>query len=242
MSGRWRLDRESYAGLPIRCAPGVHEAVGSLVQRYAPSRDGVLDVASGSGAMVRRLMDLGFSNVRAIELDRAKFDVEGVMPDAVDLNRPFARAIGTQFGVITAIEIIEHLDSPRQFLSELRDLLRDDGVLVVTSPNVVHWISRLKMLRRGELRYFDDGQYRYNHHVSPILPTQMRHLCGEIGLEIVETRTAGTFFGPWKRAVLSPVTLLFRLLCRGDVDGDVTIYVLRHTAPRPHRAADWVGD
>lgn len=242
MSALWRLPRENYDGLPIRCAPGVHAAVAELAQRYAPSRDSALDVAAGSGAMTRRLLDLGFTGVRALELDPAKFVVSGISPEAVDLNQPFAGIVNAHFSLITAIEIIEHLDSPRQFLNELRALLRGDGVLILTSPNVVHWISRVRMLRRGELRYFDEGQYRYNHHVSPLLPTQMRHLCAEIGLEIVETRTAGTFFGSWKRAVLWPVKMLFRFIADGDIDGDVTIYVLRRAAPASHRASDWVGE
>ncbi len=199
--------------------------------REAGARAGaVLDLASGSGAMVARLRDGGFTDITAVELDAKKFGVPEVTPLAVDLNGDFAKVLGRRFSVITAIEIIEHLDSPRHFLSQVRELLDEDGLFLLTTPNVAEWMGRIRFLITGTLRYFDDGQYEYNHHVSPLPAAQMRHLLAEVGLGIVASKTAGTFFGPLKMACMFPLWLPFRLFGGSSAMGDVNLYVLRRVA------------
>jgi 2-polyprenyl-3-methyl-5-hydroxy-6-metoxy-1,4-benzoquinol methylase len=199
----------------------------------------VLDLASGSGAMVARLCDNGFTDITAVELDAKKFGVPEVTPLAIDLNGEFAKALGRRFAVVTAIEIIEHLDSPRHFLSQARDLLDEDGLLLLTTPNIAEWMGRIRFLITGTLRYFDDGQYEYNHHVSPLPAAQMRHLLAEVGLDIVASKTAGTFFGPLKMACMLPLWLPFRVFAGRSAMGDVNLYMLRRIAPKTSRASDW---
>jgi 2-polyprenyl-3-methyl-5-hydroxy-6-metoxy-1,4-benzoquinol methylase len=199
----------------------------------------VLDLASGSGAMLARLRDGGFGDLTAVELDAKKFGLDGVEPRAVDLNGDFSKELGRKFSLITAIEIIEHLDSPRHFLQQCRELLEDSGTLLVTTPNIAEWMGRLKFLLTGTLRYFDEGQYRYNHHVSPLPEVQLRNLVAEVGLKIVASRTAGNFNGVLKMACLAPVWLPFRFLGGGNAMGDVNLYALRRTEPQSSRPEDW---
>jgi SAM-dependent methyltransferase len=198
-----------------------------------------LDLASGSGAFLARLADAGFTDLSAVELDAGKFKLPGITPQAVDLNGDFAAKIARKFSLVTAIEIIEHLDSPRHFLSQARELLTEEGLLLLSTPNISEWIGRLKFLLTGTLRYFDEGQYRFNHHVSPVPDTQLRHMIAEIGLCVIDSTTAGTFLGPLKLACLSPIWLPMRIALGSHVMGDVNLYVLGKCDPHPSRAADW---
>lgn len=235
----WTRDPGSYSGLAMRCAPGTHAAAMAMIQRLAPPPVAVLDVAAGSGAMLARLRDGGYCDLSAIELDIQKFRLAGVTPEPLDLNDDFSGGIDRRFGLIVAIEIIEHLDSPRHFLVELRKLLTDDGTLIFSTPNIAEWFGRIKFVLTGTLRYFDQAQYDFNHHVSPLPDLQARHLLREVGLELVERQTTGTFFGPLKRAVFSPVRLAFGVIGGKAAAGDVNLYAVRKTVPVRPRIGDW---
>jgi 2-polyprenyl-3-methyl-5-hydroxy-6-metoxy-1,4-benzoquinol methylase len=224
----------------MRCAPGTHEAAMDLLRDAGVTTGSVLDLASGSGAMLARLQDNRFSDLSAVELDAKKFGLPQITPQAVDLNADFAAKLGRRFSLVTAIEIIEHLDSPRHFLQQARELLEENGTLLLTTPNIAEWMGRLKFLLTGTLRYFDDGQYRYNHHVSPLPQVQLKNLVAEVGLKIVASKTAGNFNGALKMACLAPVWLPFKILSGHQAMGDVNLYALRRAQPQSSLPEDWI--
>jgi 2-polyprenyl-3-methyl-5-hydroxy-6-metoxy-1,4-benzoquinol methylase len=214
----------------MRCAPGTHEAAADIVARHVPKDARVLDLASGTGAFLARLRDLGYQNLDAVELNVDGFKLEGVTPRPVDLNANFADELPHQYGLVSAVEIIEHLDSPRHFLSNVRALVAHGGHVLVTTPNVAHWLGRVRFLLSGELRQFRRGDYDYQRHISPITDVQMRLMFEEMGFERVESTTAGTFFGPVKRAVFWPVEAAARATMGPLARGDVAIYLARKAA------------
>jgi SAM-dependent methyltransferase len=193
--------------------------------------EAVLDLAAGTGAFLARLRREGFSDLSAAELDLETFKLPGLRPVAVDLNTDFARAFDRPYGLITAIEIIEHLDSPRHFLHEIWQLLSPDGYLLVSTPNIAHWVGRVRFVLRGEHRYFKESDYHQQRHISPISDLHMRLMLREIGFELVERTTAGSFYGPLKRAAFLPVNWVSRKILGPLCDGDVCIYLARKTQP-----------
>jgi 2-polyprenyl-3-methyl-5-hydroxy-6-metoxy-1,4-benzoquinol methylase len=60
------------------------------------------------------------------------------------------------FDVLLCGDLIEHLRAPEQFLARMQPLLREDGRLVLTTPNVANWAMRLGLLF-GRWRYTDRG-------------------------------------------------------------------------------------
>ncbi|MEA2733962.1 MAG: hypothetical protein QOE14_413 [Humisphaera sp.] len=217
----------------MRCAPGTHAAAAAMLgQARVPAESRVLDLASGTGAFLARLRDSGFSNLSAVELNVEGFDLEGVTPQPVDLNSSFADGPLPRdaFDLVSAIEIIEHLDCPRVFLRNVHAILRDGGHLLLTTPNVASWLGRARFLLSGELRQFQRHDYNHQRHISPTTPVQMRLMFEEIGFELIAMKTAGTFFGPLKRAVFAPVALLARMMWGSFSDGDVVIYLVRKTS------------
>jgi 2-polyprenyl-3-methyl-5-hydroxy-6-metoxy-1,4-benzoquinol methylase len=214
----------------MRCAPGTHDAAAAFVSRHVGKDARVLDLASGTGAFLARLRDLGYTNLSAVELNVEGFKLENVKPLAVDLNSNFAEALPTphEWGLVSAIEIIEHLDCPRSFLRNIRALLADGGYLLLTTPNIAQWLGRLRFLISGELRQFQRRDYDYQRHITPITDVQMRILFEEIGFELIEFTTAGTFFGPAKQAVVSPMRALARVtMGKLASGGDVSVYLAR---------------
>ena len=238
----WRLPLEEYEGRLARCAPGTHAAAAALLAeaRPSPGEARVIDLASGTGAFLARLRDLGYRDLAAVELNVDGFALEGVTPQAVDLNSPFAGAAlpANTFDLVSAIEIIEHLDCPRAFLRNVHAILRDGGHLLLTTPNISSWLGRARFLLSGELRQFQQHDYHYQRHISPTTHVQMRLMFEEVGFELIAMRTAGTFFGPVKRALFAPVAGLARVVWGKLADGDVVIYLARKTQPA---AADSAG-
>ena len=115
---------------------------------------GTLDLASGSGAFLAQLRDGGFTDLDAVELDEKAFGFPGIKPRHLDLNGDFASQIERRYGLITALEILEHLDSPRHFLREIHKLLEPEGYLLLSTPNIANWAGRLRFFLAGSTGNF----------------------------------------------------------------------------------------
>jgi 2-polyprenyl-3-methyl-5-hydroxy-6-metoxy-1,4-benzoquinol methylase len=227
MAELWRRSLGTYDGRLMRCAPGTHEAAAVLVQRHVPRDARVLDLAAGTGAWLARLRDGGYRDLSAVELNVAGFHFDGVTPRPIDLNTEFAGAFDAPFGLVTAVEIIEHLDAPRHFVRNVRDVLAPGGYFLLTTPNVAHWVGRVRFAMSGSLRHFRINDYHYQRHISPITDVQMRLMLEEVGFDVVESTTAGTFFGTAKRALLAPWEAAMRIMFGPLATGDVSIYLAR---------------
>lgn len=118
----------------------------------------VLDVGCSSGYLARKLVEQGCSVVgidvdeRAAEAAREVCE-DVLVGDVETMALPFERA---SFDVVLCGDTIEHLRDPRGFLERVQPLLRRDGRLVLTTPNVANWAVRLGLLV-GRWRYTDRG-------------------------------------------------------------------------------------
>lgn len=229
----WKLKQERFEGLVERCAPGGHRRITELLcSLNLPKDSKILDVAAGNGAFLARLRSLGFQDFSGIELDQANFQLKNVSLKSYDLNLPFAHNYTEKFDLITAVEIIEHLDNPRHLLRELRKLLRPGGLLVVTTPNIEHWIARLKFALKGEIKHFELVDIEKQRHISPILSYQMEYMFREIGFQVEQRCSGGCFWGPLKNLLMAPLGLALKPFFRGiQESGEMLIYVGRANEP-----------
>jgi len=109
--------------------------------RYAFCRDRVrgkvvLDCGSGEGKGSRAIA-LGLPRI-LVAVDRSLAAVaaartEKVTPVAGDAERLAAR--DRSVDMVVALEVIEHFDHPDAFLAEAARILRDDGMLICSTPN-----------------------------------------------------------------------------------------------------------
>lgn len=236
----WWRRPGSYKGYQLHCAPGTQEGALALLMRHRPAGGSVLDVASGSGAILARLRDFGFRDLEAVVRDP---EVCGHCPETwgddviprakLDLNGTFSEHYRRRFSLVISSEVIEHVDSPRAFLAELSSLLEDRGHLLVTTPNVANWIGRIRFLVYGELRWFDRDGARRLRHISPLTDAQAEAMFEELGFEVLATTTAGSFNGPLRALACAPLSLLFRIVFGRRAWGDCSIYLCRKVATPP---------
>ena len=181
----------SFAGIPIHAAGGLHEYVLALVERMLEPRARILDIGAGSGALSERLIAAGF-DVVASDIDGADYRPSALMVewDASSPNLPPQLPAGS-FDAVCVLETLEHVENPLQALRNFRLLLKPDGLLIASTPNVGHPKSRLKFLLTGSMSYFGKVEYYATGHRT-VLPDWLlqRHL-DQTGYEGIHVSYAG---------------------------------------------------
>ncbi len=165
---------------------GLHDFVADRVlERYARTGVRAVDLGAGPGAMAARLRSFG-CDVLAVDRDLTDFEAE--LPHvSLDFDQPdFASQLGlTSFGLVTAIEVIEHVESPIGFLRNIGRLLAPGGVAVLTTPNVDSLPARSKFLLKGKIRTMDE--YSEPTHISPVFfDLLQRQFLPRAGLQLRE--------------------------------------------------------
>ena len=77
-------------------------------------------------------------------LSRAQ--TRGIEPRRWKVGKESCPAIDEEFDVIIAADIIEHIVDTDEFVKEIYRILRPDGWLIVTTPNLAFWLSRIRLL------------------------------------------------------------------------------------------------
>jgi SAM-dependent methyltransferase len=157
----------SYKGHSVHAAPGVHEYAVELAKASLPDGGRILEVGAGCGALALRLREAGF-DVVPTDLDPPH---EWIF--RLDLDEP-EPTDGTRgpFDMVVCVETLEHVENPRKVLRSIRSMLRVGDRLLVSTPNVTHPHSRLKMFLRGAPVFFGPKHYYQPGHIT-ILPDWM---------------------------------------------------------------------
>lgn len=176
----------------------------------------IADLSCGGGDTSRMLAQHGFSVV-ATDYVMPAFVGDGIARvGGVDLNEnlPFKNA---SFDGVNLIEVIEHIEHQAQLIREFARVLRDGGVAVISTPNVLNVFSRVRFLFTGFLR----GRVRPAHYTRKpgqapniylIHFYELYYLFFHYGFEVEELRQTKVKFAPvFFGIVLYPFMWLFSL-------------------------------
>lgn len=126
----------------------VHDRVMEIINQTIPSGGRVLDVACGPGALSQRLDAEGF-NVVAADAFPEVFRLHGRIPFVeLDVEKEWSD-LEDGFDAVCAVEIIEHVENPYLFVRKCFETLKPGGVLIMTTPNAAHYVSRIMFLLSG---------------------------------------------------------------------------------------------
>lgn len=210
-----------YHNLAIHAAPGVHQEAFSVLRRLLVPGQRAIDLGAGSGAFTKRLVDSGL-RVEAVDFDPSSWPLPAAPLHQRDLNASAWQLPAHAYDVVTAVEVLEHIENVSGFLRNVRELLRPGGLFFFTTPNVVSVESRRRMILKGELSFFGKGVLFEGGHLTVLPPWLLEDLLCKEEYTVVQR----TFVGRqpilfrqgrswWKRLCVPPIDLALLLLGRG---------------------------
>jgi 2-polyprenyl-3-methyl-5-hydroxy-6-metoxy-1,4-benzoquinol methylase len=214
------------AGLAERTVAGLHETLVEAVDTVLSRREAVLDVGCGTGAWLQRLREHGFTSLHGTDLDTVQFELPDVPVFANDLNEHRWTVAPERFRLITAIEVIEHLQNIENFFRNLHRHLDDRGLCLLTTPNVRSLHARLRYLLTADMKQF--GSIGDPTHVFMLLGATLERLCARHGFEIIKQwgyPASGDCVGA--RAWVNAAVRVLRRVLPEPIQGDVYCILMR---------------
>lgn len=138
-----------------------------IAAQLIKAKSSVLDIGCFDGSFLETLKKQKKCVVEGIELNKNALKIakaKGISAYALDLHQPeiVVNKISKRYDAITILDVIEHLLYPPQILQVLPKLLKDDGQLIVSIPNINHVDVIIKMITDGWETY-DDGLLDRTH-------------------------------------------------------------------------------
>lgn len=140
--------RMEYVLDPAGLGPKDRKIVG-LLNEYGVSGKKCLDIGPGTGRWIQFLRQMGADHICGMDIsDQA---IKKCRPycdtiEKVDIEKePFPFDSNT-FDLVTSFEVLEHLYDPMHFLKEICRVITEDGLIIMTTPNMCSMISRIRMI------------------------------------------------------------------------------------------------
>lgn len=173
--------------------PGTYEAVLRLIQPVKGLR--ILDAPCGSGGFVKTLLQEG-ALCSGMDIAPGKND-EHLL--TADMNKTFP-VDSSSCQIITCIEGIEHVRDLFHIADEFYRILAPDGKLVITTPNIQSFRSRIKFLARGTFFWFDPYEIKRMGHISLIPCFLLKHVLENAGftnISVLSIRNTSPALPAW---------------------------------------------
>jgi 2-polyprenyl-6-hydroxyphenyl methylase/3-demethylubiquinone-9 3-methyltransferase len=145
-----------------------------------------LDVGCGAGLLTEPLARLG-ATVTGLDASPEVIAVArehaAAMNLAIDYRAGDVRDLEGQFDLVTAMEVIEHVADPAEFVSALAKRLAPGGLLVMSTPNATGW-SKLLMITLAEgLGHIPRGTHAFDKFIPP---ERLKTLLADAGLKCLD--------------------------------------------------------
>ena len=149
-----------------RLDPHGQDSLAKIARLIAPHAL-ILDLGAGPGTLGQYLSTIKQCTVDGVEYDPAQAQIAAPFYrnlqitdlEQADLAKIFA---GQQYDYIVCADVLEHLRNPGHVADQLPDLLKPDGRILLSIPNIAH-AGLIADLLAGEFRYGPEGLLDETH-------------------------------------------------------------------------------
>ncbi|MDP8206191.1 MAG: class I SAM-dependent methyltransferase [Candidatus Electryonea clarkiae] len=200
--------RRNYKGISINTSKNTHETVLNLISKTKDSK--IVDIPCGSGAFISRLIDNGYKNVSAVDIENVmeidhKDFVVGDMNDILPIE-------DDSIDVLVCIDGIEHINKQFDFVKEVNRILKVDGEFIISTPNISSLRSRWRWFISGHHHKcnspLDENNPNPLHHIGMISFPEIRYMLHTNGLQIQKVTTNRIKFVSWIYTLFIPLSYL----------------------------------
>lgn len=149
-----------------------------------PSKGLVLDIGCAAGHFLDLMRNRGWE-VEAIELDKQMAEKVRAKNILVS-EQPFEEFISNKkYNLITMFDVIEHIPDLKTTFKKLHDLLDDNGVIALITPNFGS--TQRKLFGK---RWF---QFKPYEHIQYFTPQTLAKVIEPYGLKLIHTSASGQY-------------------------------------------------
>lgn len=127
----------------------------------------ILELGGGTGDLTKALLQRG-ADVTFVDLNDSnlqKASLLGAETKKLDLNYGCKSIDDFQYDIVILLEVIEHIVKAEFLLDEAARVLKDEGKLILSTPNFSFVINRLRILL-GNLSHDEGYHYRFFNRFS----------------------------------------------------------------------------
>jgi len=131
-------------------AEGLERLIPKVIQLISSETTGsLLDVGCGDGTTaycLKRILNLEVTGIDCDSIFLKRAENKGIKTVSLNLETDIFPFPDETFSHVTFIEVIEHLAKPEHCLSEIARVLKPEGELILTTPNLVGLGNRISIL------------------------------------------------------------------------------------------------
>lgn len=149
----------------------------------------LLNLGGGSGQVSDIFRAIGFDvynldiEIKEESQKNIKFDLNSTS------DLPFSF---DYFDVVICSEIIEHIENPWKLFRGVKNVLKSGGVMVLTTPNVQSFFSRINFLFTGYLHWFSPKCFGY--HINPVFKWEIDLISKKNNFVLISLFGNGEYF------------------------------------------------
>ena len=165
-------------------------ALTSLTKHYPNISGSHLDIGSGTGHLIRRIRQQYKFTSSACDYTAEFMQLDDLKVDIIDLNDGLLPYPDGSFDLVTFTEVVEHLENYRAIVREVYRVLKPNGVIVVTTPNILNMQSRMRFLTNGFWSMFgplhvgETAIESTGGHITPIPYPYLAHALMNAGFDM----------------------------------------------------------